>query len=77
MVPDCFEPLISRLLIGKAVSDNPMKTTEEDLRSTATSTGLATSPGGDHDRLAEKATEVKPMLAGFLEKLKVELKADG
>jgi hypothetical protein len=34
-------------------------------------------PGGDHDRLAEKATEVKPMLAGFLEKLKVELKADG
>jgi four helix bundle protein len=34
-------------------------------------------PGGDYDRLAEKTTEVKRMLAGFLGKLKVELKADG
>ena len=34
-------------------------------------------PGGDYDRLAEKTTEVKRMLAGFLEKLEVELKADG
>jgi four helix bundle protein len=33
-------------------------------------------PGGDYDRLAEKTTEVKRMLAGFLEKLEVELKAD-
>ena len=34
-------------------------------------------PGADYDRLAEKTTEVKRMLAGFLEKLKAELKADG
>ena len=33
-------------------------------------------PGGDYDRLAEKTTEVKRMLAEFLEKLEVELKAD-
>jgi four helix bundle protein len=34
-------------------------------------------PGSDYDRLAEKTTEVKRMLAGFLEKLNAELKADG
>ena len=33
-------------------------------------------PGGDYDRLAEKTREVKRMLAGFLEKLNVELKAE-